>query len=395
MKIRVPLKQEIKRLSYLFVLLYLATIALLAGLFVLGHHNDQVRLASSYSRASKDSLITLDLRQAIVILNPALQDGFTAIAIRDHRETLRAGLPKESALEDSGDPFDVRIRMNIQVGNSGTAAETIAILDFHYSILTQLLFAAIASLLMSGVVFFFFRRGIRNLERKHFDDLEAQKTELLAWVALQVSHDMKSPLGVLTTLAQTAGPGLPEPDRQKIIEASKRISDITGDLLSKARGLSQPLAAPVARSHMRELHISDSMNRITAEKIAEYKGRAGLEIEAYIPTDITVLSRLSEKELGRIISNMVNNSAEALPEGGLIKVVLRENKTNVSVQVSDDGKGMTSEILEKVATGGFSNGSGHGLGLSHARAAIEEAGGKLDIISTPGAGTIITIQLPK
>lgn len=389
------LQREIQRLGLIFAGTYLLIVAALALIFIYGHHQDQSRLANSYSRAAKDSLVALDLRQALLSLNPALQDGFRAVGIRDQHEVLRAGLPRESVVEGQRDPFDVRIRLPLTVGEP---AETIAILDFHYSLLSSVLSVALAALLISGAVVLLFRRSLRSLERRHRTELETQRTELVAWMAMQVSHDIKSPLAVLQTVA-TETRGLQADERKIILNAAQRISEITRDLLHKSKGLElKPAADSREKVRIHRLPLSDLIRDLGEEKKVEHQSRTDIRFEMHIPDGLTLSTRLEPKELARMVSNLVNNSIQALPEGGTIKLIVREQGAQMSVQVSDDGLGMTDATLAQVRNGdssGFSTKGGHGLGLSHARRELAAAGGKMDIISTQGAGTIVTLTLPK
>lgn len=395
MTLNARLQREVQRLGLIFAGTYFLIVAALAMIFIYGHHQDQFRLANSYSRAAKDSLVALDLRQALLSLNPALQDDFRAVGIRDQHGVLRAGLPRESIVEAAHGPFDVRIRIPLTVGEN---AETIAILDFHYSLFSPVLSVALAALLISIAVVLLFRRSLRGLERRHRAELENQRTELVAWMAMQVSHDIKSPLAVLQTVARDTE-GLPSEERKIILNAAQRISDITFDLLHKSKGLELQAPARTGNVPTSEIELSQLVQALGDEKRTEHQHNPLIRIETHIPPGLNLRSRLAPKDLSRILSNLMNNAVQALGEGGgTVKLIAREQSAHLSVQVSDNGQGMTEEVLARVKTGsssGFSTKGGHGLGLSHAHRELSQAGGRLDIISTPGAGTIVTVILPK
>jgi len=125
-----------------------------------------------------------------------------------------------------------------------------------------------------------------------------------------------------------------------------------------------------------------------------------------------VTAEVNPKELSRIISNLLNNSAEAIREGTeaqashkskKIEINLKQEENKVVLSVKDNGKGIPPEILSKIGRKGFSHDKegGNGLGLYHAKAAIEKWGGKLEIWSGAEAqsgkgtkGTEITIDSP-
>ena len=76
-----------------------------------------------------------------------------------------------------------------------------------------------------------------------------------------------------------------------------------------------------------------------------------------------------------------------MPEGGVAEVTVR-----------DDGTGMEPEILAQAFDPFFTtrqSSGAAGMGLSLARAAVAECGGRIEIETSPGAGTIVRLALPK
>jgi anti-sigma regulatory factor (Ser/Thr protein kinase) len=107
-------------------------------------------------------------------------------------------------------------------------------------------------------------------------------------------------------------------------------------------------------------------------------------------------------ELKRVLSNLINNSIEAFPDGkGRVTVGIRGYKDVVQIIISDNGKGIPASVLAKLGERGVSHGkessgtSGSGLGVYHAKSTVEKYGGKFEIQSREGQGTMIQIQLPR
>lgn len=205
----------------------------------------------------------------------------------------------------------------------------------------------------------------------------------LSSVAAQVAHDIRSPLAALDAALGDAE-GLPEEKRGLIRGAAARIRGIADDLLEKKRGLGRlPLAGLIAP--------------VIEEKRLQYRDRRGLDIGCSIPEEARALSVLADPvELSRIISNLVNNSAEAIDGAGRVVVALARDGDRAAVTVRDDGKGIPPEILGRLGESGETHGKagGSGLGLAHARETAEAWGGTLEISSEPGKGTAVTLRLP-
>ena len=118
-------------------------------------------------------------------------------------------------------------------------------------------------------------------------------------------------------------------------------------------------------------------------------------------------------EIDSAVLNLVLNSRDAMPQGGEIRIRTR-NQTDredarssrtgaragdfVCLVVADNGEGMTEDVLQRALEPFFTTKvekNGAGLGLSAVDSFVKEAGGFVTIESQPGAGTTITLSLPR
>ena len=103
----------------------------------------------------------------------------------------------------------------------------------------------------------------------------------------------------------------------------------------------------------------------------------------------------SASQVNQVLLNLITNAAQA--GSGRIAVTTRCDGEWVSVEVADDGKGISPEHLPRIFDPFFTTkdvGSGTGLGLSIAYKIISEHGGRIDVRSRPGEGAAFTITLP-
>jgi two-component system NtrC family sensor kinase len=99
----------------------------------------------------------------------------------------------------------------------------------------------------------------------------------------------------------------------------------------------------------------------------------------------------------QVIQNLINNAVDAIGEEGKITLASRRAGNEVKITVSDTGKGMAPEELEKIFLPFFTTkqaGKGTGLGLAISLNIVESMGGRIDVQSMPGAGTSFIITLP-
>ncbi len=144
--------------------------------------------------------------------------------------------------------------------------------------------------------------------------------------------------------------------------------------------------------------LSSLLASLASEKRVQYKssGRAVIELrtaaEAY-----GLFGNVQPTEFKRVLSNLVNNAVEALPNsGGTVYLDLIEKDGYALVGVHDNGKGIPKEFLSRLGARGSSHGKpgGSGLGLFHARASAQRWGGRLEINSVVDKGTTVTLAIP-
>lgn len=246
-------------------------------------------------------------------------------------------------------------------------------------------------------------------ERKQIEErlLQAQKMESIGLLAGGIAHDFNNLLTGVLGNASLALDGLPpsHPVRRRIkgvISASEKAADLTRQLLAYA-GKGQFV--------IRAVNLSERVRGITEL------------IRASIPKSVRIRLELSENlpcvsadaaQMQQLIMNLVINAAEAIGEGPgtvLIRtgtVELRRQAAGklqpafevapsqyVQVEVTDDGCGMSEEILPKIFDPFFTTKfTGRGLGLAAVLGIVKAQKGAIEVHSTPGKGSTFKVRLP-
>jgi CheY-like chemotaxis protein/two-component sensor histidine kinase len=101
-------------------------------------------------------------------------------------------------------------------------------------------------------------------------------------------------------------------------------------------------------------------------------------------------------ELREVLTNLIFNAVDAMPQGGRITITTHSDSDHVFLTVSDTGIGMTPEVQQRLFEPFFTTKKerGTGLGLSVSYAIIKRHGGQISVSSTPGQGSSFTIKLP-
>jgi signal transduction histidine kinase len=96
-----------------------------------------------------------------------------------------------------------------------------------------------------------------------------------------------------------------------------------------------------------------------------------------------------------MLLNLLKNAIQAMPDGGVLKIGLRQKKGSACIAVSDSGAGIPPAHLPHIFDPFWtSKAAGTGLGLALCRKVAEEHGGSLTVESSVGIGTEFVVSLP-
>lgn len=109
---------------------------------------------------------------------------------------------------------------------------------------------------------------------------------------------------------------------------------------------------------------------------------------------VTVIDRI---HIQQALVNLINNAAQAMPEGGAIRIETGIENSFGFIDVSDEGSGIDEETLEKIFEPFFTTkpkGEGTGLGLSLSKRLLEANGGTIVVKTKPGEGSTFRLLIP-
>lgn len=228
--------------------------------------------------------------------------------------------------------------------------------------------------------------------------IAVEKDKAIVSLSKQVAHDIRSPLSTLNNVVlSTIDSDLPHAQKELIENSVNRINQIADDLLSNAKSRSDGYhQSTQANSH---LQLDQIISNIAKEK--EAQGLVGNKIQLCLDLDAKLVStNINDVDIGRILSNILNNAIESIESVGEVRISLRYFDKFAIISIVDNGVGIPDHILEMLGTREVSFGkqdskaSGNGLGIFHARKTLDGAGGSLTILSKVGVGTNIEIRVP-
>jgi len=219
----------------------------------------------------------------------------------------------------------------------------------------------------------------------------------LITLAHTVAHDISSPLSALNMMMHACDE-LKESKRTVIKRATESILDIANNLLSTYRNEEQRATSDVEPPQ--PLLISDLVIQLLSEKKAQYSNHA-VRFETEIANEAQfAFAQLQTSQFRRSLSNLINNAVDALAnkDHDVVMVKLTADDDFVVVEIHDNGKGMSSGMIEKMLNRqSFTEGKehGHGLGLQQVWDTLNNNQGTMTVNSTPGEGTTIQLTFPR
>jgi len=390
------LRANIRKATIHLALVYFVFLMIVLAAAVYLNDLQHRHLADSLVRATRNSLVIRDLRQAVTVLEPAIDVSFVEISFVAADGRVIFALPAQISSEGSSGTFWLRTLEHKISTSTQTELGTVGTVRLRFNWLDAVSVPFAVWLAFLGFSVPIYRRLRSSIERRHQEILRVRESEVLATITKQVAHDIRSPLSALNLIVNSSLSDVSEEKRFIIRNATQRINDIANGLLQKAKAdmnLFVEQTEPVM--------LVSVLDALTSEKRVQYREKCGLEILTDFSSAYGAFAKIDSVALARAVSNIVNNAVEAIDGSGRVVVSGRGYKDSVSIVISDNGKGIPSEIIAQLGRPGFSYGkeatidAGSGLGLSHAREIVEGAQGKLTIQSGKNLGTMITLSFPR
>ncbi|OGR28221.1 MAG: hypothetical protein A2139_07760 [Desulfobacca sp. RBG_16_60_12] len=308
------------------------------------------------------------------------------------RQNLKAYIPfrlEEKLIPQTGPVVGV---IEIDQNISGDLAE---IANFRLIILITLV-------VIMGLLFLVLRQIVKQagiiLQRRQEEQrrLEGQlhqseRLAALGEMTAGVAHEVRNPLGIISSTAELLQERLAryEPKNrlaQIIVEESNRLNEKVTEFLDFARP---------RIPNLRPCDLEATLNR-GLELLAPEIDRLGIKITREYQLNGRVLI-VDQDLLYQAFLNILLNAIQAMPHGGHLTVFTTPGPHGQGgeIRFADDGEGIEPETLNKIFNPFFTTKEkGSGLGLPIVKSIIEAHQGSLDIKSTAGAGTTITITIP-
>ncbi len=239
-------------------------------------------------------------------------------------------------------------------------------------------------------------RARRRVDRYHYEQMKrADRLASIGEMAAGIAHEIKNPLAGIAGVIQVFKKDPSVDDRKRavldeVLSQVERMDKVVRNLLSFAR----PPEPKMSFVDINEL-IGKMLNFL-----APQFAKNGIVAEQKLLPGLPRLT-LDPDLMQQALINIALNAIQAMPDGGKFTVETRSSKPpdespgSVKITFSDTGKGISLENLTRIFNPFFTTRpQGTGLGLSITRKIIEQHGGEINVISSPGKGTNFAITFP-
>jgi two-component system, NtrC family, sensor histidine kinase HydH len=248
--------------------------------------------------------------------------------------------------------------------------------------------AGIGALALYLTLFWIVRRADHTIRRQHARLIETETMAAAGELTSSMAHNIRNPLASIRSSAELSIELRGEDNEQQardIIGAVDRIEGWIRELLRYTKDDA-------------DVHAQVDVGAMLAAAFTEHarqferRGLAGSVIDmpasAMVSGDAPVLAQ--------VLHSLITNAIDATPSGGRVDGrIERKDRDWISVSIVDTGVGIAPEHMESIFRPFFTTKKeGLGLGLSLVRRSIERMGGRIHVRSSPGTGTVVSLELP-
>jgi signal transduction histidine kinase len=233
------------------------------------------------------------------------------------------------------------------------------------------------------------RDYVRRVEDSQQALLRAEKMAAAGRLTASIAHEVNNPLQSVQNCLHLAGrEDMPAEKRRKYFALAQTELERLMKTMQRMLDFYRPGSAKVEQVDLLELlhHVLS----LTSQQL----GQRQIEVEADLPHSLPLVYAVSS-QIQQIFFNLILNSLDAMPGGGILKIKAREFEHGVEIIVQDTGPGIPENRRNDIFEPFFSTKEGGtGLGLTVSYNIVTAHGGTLDLVNDHGPGACFRLFLP-
>jgi len=245
-----------------------------------------------------------------------------------------------------------------------------------------------------GLLFAF--QDVTDIKKLERDARLRQRLAAVGEMAAGIAHEIRNPLASMSGSIQILRQELPLTDEQAqlmdiVLRESERLNDTIRSFLAYAR----PQRFSIARLDVRRVLNDTALLLRNSSEVQD-----GHVIDVRVPAS-EVAFEADENQIKQIVWNLATNGLRAMRSGGRLTLGAHLDATIdgsqglVVLEVADEGVGIPADELDAIFQpfrGTFAKGTGLGLAIVHR--IVSDYNGEIQVSSTPGRGTTVSVRMP-
>ena len=230
----------------------------------------------------------------------------------------------------------------------------------------------------------------RALQQARNEVIQAEKMASVGQLAAGMAHEIGNPLAAVIGYLNLLRSDLADPAQRDLVERALQESGRIDRLVRELLDYAAPTAA--AAGPFDPL----SACREAIELLGNQRGLDGVELVDLAPASVGQV-HMDRSRFVQVCINLLLNARDAMPAGGTITLAAERQGPALVLTLTDSGHGIAPDVLPRIFEPFFTTkapGKGRGLGLAVCQRLVSEAGGTIDVQSSPGQGCRFTLRLP-
>lgn len=224
----------------------------------------------------------------------------------------------------------------------------------------------------------------------NFENMKrSERLSALGQLAAGLAHEIRNPLASIEGAAAILQrENRNEERRIEFLEIIQKESRRLDGLLTRFLKFAKP-----PEPNLRSVEVGELLDAVTSLAQHAIPG-CRLEIFEDVQPGLTTL-QCDLDQMKQVLLNLVINAVQAMPEGGRVRLAMRQDENRITIDVEDEGSGVSQENVERVFDPFFTTkASGTGLGLPVADQIVRQHAGTLTISRNTARGATFRISLP-
>ncbi|RJR52970.1 MAG: sensor histidine kinase [Desulfobacteraceae bacterium] len=210
-----------------------------------------------------------------------------------------------------------------------------------------------------------------------------------------ISHELRTPLTIMKAHIEALEDGILE-EPEAALQTIKAESEKLIELIRGIEDLTLAESEFMKPGQFTSVDLKEFFERLMREMLPLVREK-GLRMEMGDNTDLTIDTDVNKLE--KIVRNLLSNAVKFSGEGSVILISYRIEKEVLLIEIKDDGPGIPESDLPHVFDRFYRverpGPAGLGLGLAIVKEGVSALGGRIDVESKPGEGTLFRVHLPQ